>query len=177
MDVEPGDELVAARLATDQDNVIMVTEKGLSIQFTVSSLRASLRTSGGVSGIRLAANDRVMAMDVADPEGLLLVITAQGFGKITPIRQYPRQKRAGGGVKTFKFIDKTGDVAAARVVFLSQQVMMISADGIIIHTPVKERDPKKGITVQGRSTQGVRLMRLGQGDRVVAVTAFEKVDK
>jgi len=177
MDVEKGDELVAVRLATDTDNVIMITEKGLSIQFAVSSLRASLRTSGGVSGIRLAPDDRVVAMDVADPEAFLLVVTTQGFGKLAPISHYPQQHRAGSGVRTFKLTDKTGEVVAARVVSLTQQVMIISADGIIIHTPVKERDPKKGITVQGRSTQGVKLMRLGSGDRVVAVTSFDKAEK
>jgi len=172
MDVEEGDELVAARLASDQDNVIMATQKGQSIRFAVSSLRTSLRTSGGVCGIRLASDDQVVGMDVADPKAFLLVITAQGFGKLTPIGQYPRQHRAGSGVRTFKLTENTGDVAAAKVISPSQEVMIISADGIIIRTPVKEKDPKKGITIQGRSTQGVRLMRLGDGDSVVAITCL-----
>ncbi len=172
MDVEKGDELVGARLAIDQDEVIMVTERGQSIRFVVSKLRTSLRTSGGVYGIRLASGDQVVSMEVAHPEGFLLVVTTNGFGKLTPVSQYPRQKRAGSGVKTFKLIEKTDKVAAARVVSLSEQVMIISADGIVIHTPVEERDPKKGITIQGRSTQGVRLMRLDDGDSVVAITCF-----
>ncbi len=177
MDVEKEDELVAARLATDQDDVLLVSGKGQSIRFPVSSLRASLRTSGGVRGIRPETDDRLVGMDVADPDGFLLTVTAYGFGKITSIRHYPRQHRAGSGVKTFRLTDKTGDVAAAKVVSLSQQVMIISAEGIVIHTPVKERDPKKGITTQGRSTQGVRLMRLAKGDAVVAVTCFDKAEK
>ena len=107
-------------------------------------------------------------MEIADPKAYLLVVTANGFGKITPVSLYPRQKRAGSGVRTFKLTDGTGEVAAANLVSLSQQLMIISADGIVIRTPVKEKDPKKGITIQGRSTQGVRLMRLGAGDRVVA---------
>ncbi|MFC1934230.1 DNA gyrase subunit A [Chloroflexota bacterium] len=174
MDVEAGDELVTARLATDQDEIIMVTEKGQSIRFTVSSLRTSLRTSGGVYGIRLASGDRVIGMDIAEPDAFLLVVTSNGFGKLTPVSEYPRQHRAGSGVRTFKLTEKADTVAATRVVSTSQQVMIISADGIIIHTPVKERDPKKGITIQGRSTQGVRLMRLGHGDRVVAIADFGK---
>ena len=174
MDVAGGDELVTARLATDQDDVIMVTEGGQSIRFAVSSLRTSLRTSGGVSGIRLAAGDRVVAMEVAHPEGFLLVLTANGFGKLTPVSDYPQQHRAGQGVRTFKLTEKTDKVAVARVVSLSEQVMIISADGIVIHTPVKERDPKKGITTQGRSTQGVKLMKLDDGDKVVAITCFSE---
>lgn len=172
MDVEEGDELVATRVATDKDDVMLVTAKGQSIRFAVSSLRASLRTSGGVAGIRLSPDDQVVSMEIADPKAFLLVVTANGYGKITPITQYPRQHRAGSGVRTFKLTEKTDEVAAARLVTLTQQVMIISADGIVIRTPVKEKDPKKGITTQGRSTQGVRLMRLGEGDRVVAVTAF-----
>ena len=177
MDVEKGDELVAVRLATDKDDIIEVTEKGQSIRFAVSSLRASLRTSGGVCGVRLASNDRVVSLDIAEPKAFLFVVTTQGFGKLTPIAEYPRQHRAGSGVRTFKLTEKTGDVAAARLVSLSQQVMMVTADGIIIYTPVKELDPKKGITIQGRSTQGVKVMRLDPGDSVVAISSFEKVEK
>ncbi|MBI2288062.1 MAG: DNA gyrase subunit A, partial [Chloroflexi bacterium] len=148
MVVETGDELVAARLAAEQDNVIVVTEKGQSIKFAVSNLRASLRTSGGVAGIRLGTADRVGSMDVAAPDA------------------------SGSGVRTFKITEKTGNVAAARVVNQSQEVMIMSAEGIVIRTPVKERDPKKGITILSRSTQGVRLMKLGEGDKVVAITSF-----
>ncbi|MFC1978134.1 DNA gyrase C-terminal beta-propeller domain-containing protein, partial [Chloroflexota bacterium] len=173
MDVEEEDELVTARLATDQDDVIMVTEGGQSIRFAVSSLRTSLRTSGGVCGIRLASGDRVVGMEVAHPEGFILVVTANGFGKLTPVGDYPKQHRAGSGVRTFKLVEKTDKVAAARVVSLSEHVMIISADGIVIHTPVKEKDPKKGITTQGRSTQGVRLMKLGDNDSVAAITCFD----
>jgi len=172
MDVGEGDELVAARLATDKDDVMLVTEKGQSIRFKVSGLRASLRTSGGVRGIRLASSDRAVGMEVAYPEGFLLVVTANGFGKLTPVSNYPQQHRGGSGVRTFKLIEKTDKVAAARVVSLTDQVMLISADGIVIHTPVKEQDPAKGITTQGRSTQGVKLMRLDEGDSVVAITCF-----
>ena len=113
-------------------------------------------------------------MDVADPESFLLVVTTNGFGKLNPIVDYHRQRRAGSGVRTFRLIEKTGGIAAARVVSPSQEVMIISADGIIIRTTVKEKDPRQGITVQGRSAQGVRLMRLDEGDQVVAITCFEK---
>ncbi len=173
MDLEEGDELVAAQLAADQDDVILVTEKGQSIRFAASSLRASSRTSGGVCGIRLATNDRVVGMDVIYSDAFLLIVTIGGFGKLAPIGDYPRQHRAGSGVRTFKVTEKTGAVVAARLVSLSQQVMIISADGIVTCTPVKEKDPRQGITIQGRSTQGVRLMKLAHDDEVVALACFD----
>ena len=173
MDLAGGDELVSAHLANDQDDIVLVTKTGQSIRFTVVELRASLRTSGGVRGIRLAPGDQVVSMDVTHPDSFLLVVTTNGFGKLTPIDDYPGQHRAGGGVRTFRVTEKTGEVVGAKLVSKSQQLVIISADGIITRTLVKEKDPRQGITVQGRTTQGVRLMRLGDGDTVVAIACFE----
>jgi len=172
MDLEAEDELVAACLATKQDDTILVTRKGQSIRFSVSELRASSRTSGGVRGIRLAPDDRLVSMDIVQPDAFLLIVTSGGFGKLTPVKNYPQQHRAGGGIRTFKLTEKADEVTGAKVVFQAQQIMIISADGIVTRTPVKEQDSKQGITVQGRSTQGVRLMRLGDGDKVVAIACF-----
>lgn len=172
MDIEPDDDLVAVRMASAGQDVILATQKGQSIRFAVDSVRASLRTSGGVCGIRLATEDHVISLEVAVADEYLLTITANGYGKLTPITRYPLQRRAGSGVKTFRLTGKTGDVAAVTAISLEEQVMFISAEGIVIRTPARERDPKKGITVQGRSTQGVRLMKLDEGDSVVAVTSF-----
>ncbi len=173
MDLAQSDSLVAACLGAEQDDVILVTKKGQSIRFPLSNLRASLRASGGVRAIKLAADDQVIGMDIAQTDAFLLAVTVGGHGKLTPIKDYPRQHRAGSGVRTFKITEETGELAAARVVAQSQQLMIISADGIITRTPVKEEDPRKGITIQGRSTQGVRLMKLAPGDSVVAIAAFE----
>ena len=167
MDVEDGDELVASRVATDQEEIVLVTETGQSIRFAVSSIRASSRTSGGVRGIRLAAGDRVVGAGIARPKTYFLVITKQGHGKLTPIDDYPKQHRGGGGVRTFKIVEKTGGIADARLVTRSQEVMFISANGIVVRTPVKD------ITVQGRSTQGVILMRMSEGDEVVALAHMD----
>ena len=172
VDLEPKDELVSVCLATDQDDVILVTQKGQSIRFSVSSLRASSRTSGGVRAIRLGKGDAVVSMDRADADAFLLVVAENGLGKLTPVDQYPRQHRAGGGVRTFKVVEKSGWVVAAKVVTQDEQLMIISADGIVTRTPVKEKDPRQGITTQGRSTQGVIVMRLNEGDKVVALTSF-----
>ncbi len=168
VDLAEGDELVATRIATNQDDVVLVTQKGQAIIFAVSELRASSRTSGGVCGIRLLPDDRVIGMDIVYPDSFLLAVTTEGFGKLTPIGNYPRQHRAGSGVRTFKLTEKTGEVAAARLVSLSQQLMIISADGIIIRTPVKDE-----ISIQKRSTQGVTLKELGRGDKVVAIACFD----
>ena len=173
VDLEQEDELVATCLATDQDDVILVTAKGQSIRFAVSAIRTTSRTSGGVRGIRLASVDQVIDMDIAYADAFVLVVTTGGFGKLTLVSRYPQQHRAGSGVRTFKITQKTGDVADAKVVLPSQQLMIVSADGIVIRTPVREQDPKQGITIQGRSTEGVRLMKLGSGDRVVAIACFD----
>ncbi|MFC1917766.1 DNA gyrase subunit A [Chloroflexota bacterium] len=173
MDLEPKDELVSAALATDEDDVVLATKGGQSIRFRVASLRASSRTSGGVRAIRLADGDKVVSMDKVDPQGFMLVLTEDGYGKLSPLEQYPRQQRAGSGVITFKVIDKTGNVAAAKVVSLKEQLMIISKAGIVTRTPVQEKDPRQGITIMGRSTQGVRMMRLDPGDKVVAIASFE----
>jgi DNA gyrase subunit A len=174
MDLEQGDELVSACLGTDKDDVLLVTQEGQAIRFAVSDLRAASRTSGGVRGIHLSPDDQVVSMDIVLPHAFVLAVTTDGFGKLTPVAAYPRQHRAGGGVRTFKLAEKTDKIAAFKVVSLSQQAMIISADGIVIQTPVKEKDPRKGITIQGRSTQGVRLMKLDPGDMVVAIACFDK---
>ena len=173
MDLARGDSLIEARLAMEKDDVILATRKGQSIRFPVSELRASLRASGGVRAVNLGKDDIVIGMDIAQSNAFVLVVTAGGYGKLTPIEDYPCQHRAGSGVRTFKTTEQTGLVATTRVVTESQQVMIISANGIITRTPVKEKDPRKGITIQGRSTQGVRLMKLEAGDYVVAIADFE----
>ncbi len=164
MDVEKGDEIVAARTATELDDILMVTRKGQSIRFSVDSVRTSLRTSGGVKGIKLSDGDEVVGMGIAYPGSFVLVITTQGHGKVTPIEQYPKQQRAGSGVRTIRLVDKTGDLADAKVIRLNHQVMIVTANGQVTRTGAKE------ISVLGRSTQGVILMRLDEGDQVVGVT-------
>lgn len=176
MDVEAGDEVIAARIARDEDDVMLVTQKGLSIRFNVSSLRPSSRTSGGVRAIRLVQDDTAVSMDKVREDDFLLVATSGGFGKLTQLNQYPRQNRGGNGkrAKAFHVTPETGDVSAARVVSATDQVMIISADGVVTCTPVKEEDPKQGIPTQRRGPKRkVRLMRLDEGDRVVTITCLK----
>jgi DNA gyrase subunit A len=163
MDLEPGDELIGARLVQPQDEVLLVTQAGKAIRLGVATLRSASRTSGGVRGIRLAPNDRVVAMCRVEPNAFLLTVTAHGYGKLTPLAEYPKQGRGGSGVITYKTTPKTGEVATARVVTLGQEVVFISSQGIIMRTSASE------ISRQGRATQGVCLMKLEPGQEVVAV--------
>jgi DNA gyrase subunit A len=173
MDLSKGDSLVAVTMSTDDKDLIMVSRNGQSIRFPVNELRDSLRASGGVCGFKLIGDDEVVSMDVVNPEGYLLTVTAGGFGKITALSEYPSQHRAGSGVITFNVTEKTGVVVAATSVDEYSEVMLVSANGIITRTPVKEEDPRKGITTQGRATQGVKLMKLDEGDSLVGLTCIE----
>ncbi|MBI4296457.1 MAG: DNA gyrase subunit A [Chloroflexi bacterium] len=172
MDLAPKDESVSVCLANDENDVILVTKGGMAIRFAVATLRTASRTSGGVRSVGLHPGDEVISMDVARPGDYLLMVTSIGFGKLSPVDDYSRQNRGGRGVKTIKVGDKTGEVTTAKVVSPSEQVMIMSAEGIVTRTPVK--DPKEGIPVLHRQTKRViRLMKLNPGDKVVALTSFD----
>ena len=173
MDLEENDELIGAKLAHADDDVLMITSYGQAIRFTVAELRSASRTSGGVRGIRLAEGDSLVSLNLTPKDSELLVVTEHGYGKRTSIDEYPRHTRGGGGVITQKVTDKTGNVAAARVISdRDNDLMIISADGVVIRTDVSK------VRTAGRATQGVTLMNLGEGDTVVAVatTNGKKLD-
>ncbi|HXL35582.1 MAG TPA: DNA gyrase subunit A [Ktedonobacteraceae bacterium] len=164
MNLEDDDELIGAKLAHVDDDVLIITAQGKAIRFTVAQLRSASRTSGGVRGIRLVKGDKVVSLNLAPKDGQLLVVNENGYGKRTPVDEYPSQSRGGSGVITSKVTKKTGPVATARVITeKDNDLMIISAGGVVIRTDVST------IHVAGRATQGVRLMNLGEGDSVVAV--------
>ena len=167
MDVEEGDALIAARPTTENDDVLMVTKKGQSIRFAVSSIRTSQRTSGGVKGIGLDDGDEVIGMGIAYPNSHVLVISTEGYGKRTRVDAYPKQGRAGSSVKTIKLVDKTGYLAGAKIVKPSCQIVIVSANGIVTRTRIKE------ISVLSRGSQGVLLIKLDSGDKVVSMAVFD----
>ncbi len=166
MDLEPADELVSAKLATDEDSAILVTARGQSVRFPVKLLRSASRLSGGVRGIRLSSGDRVVGMDIDSNGETLLVVSEFGFGKRTRVDDYPLHGRGGQGVITFKTNPKTGELMSARMVDAGHELMLISEEGIVLRTPVAH------ISLQGRSTQGVTLMDV-EGDRVAAVAVID----
>jgi DNA gyrase subunit A len=171
MDLEPSDALVAAQLAREKDEAILVTARGQALRFPVRQLRSASRQSGGVRGIRLAAGDRVVGMEIARPGHELLVISSKGYGKRTPFEEYPTQGRGGQGVQTFTVNDRRGQLVAAHTVNSNQQLMIISEDGIVIRTAVAS------IAVQGRATMGVTLMGVGPRDTVASVASIELTER
>ncbi len=164
MDLEEDDELIGAKLAHADDDVLLISTLGQAIRFTVTELRSASRMSGGVRGIRLAPDDKVVSLNLAPEDSELLVVTEYGYGKCTPIDDYPRHSRGGGGVITLRVTDKNGRVAAARIITeKDSDLMIISAAGVVI------RMDTANIIRGGRATQGRLMMNLGEGDTVVAV--------
>lgn len=157
------DELISVKLTSGEDELILVTQNGMSIRFSEKEVRPTGRVSGGVIGIRLGAGDRLISMDTVSPGADLLVITEQGCGKRTALEHYNAQKRGGRGVMTLKYTEKNGLLASAMVVREGEDVMVISKEGTLIRLPVNE------ISCFGRSTQGVHIMRLDDGDEVIAM--------
>jgi DNA gyrase subunit A len=171
MDLEPGDALVAVRLARSDDHAVLVTATGQALRFPVRQLRSASRQSGGVRGIRLAKADHVVGMEIARPDQQLLVVSSKGYGKRTTFEEYPTQGRGGLGVRTFTVNERRGQLVAARTVNSKQQLMLISEDGIVIRTDVDS------IAVQGRATMGVTLMGVGPGDTVASIASIELAER
>ncbi len=167
MDLGKEDELAAARIAGGGDEVVLVSEEGRAIRFSVDGLRAASRASGGVRGIQLPSTDSVAAMDVLSSDAHLLVITANGFGKCTPLAEYRLQVRGGKGVKSLHLTSKMGRVMAARVVEPSQELLIVSSQGSVIRMGMAD------VPTQGRLRKGARLMMLEEGDEVVSITCVE----
>ena len=162
------DRLIDVRLTDGEDNVVLVTKKGQCITFGEKDVRPIGRVSQGVIGIRLDDGDEVIGMEpiVAGGKATLLAITENGFGKRTYLDEYRVQTRGGKGVITYKITPKTGDIVGIRVVNGDEDVMLITDTGTIIRLKVAE------ISILGRSTQGVTLMRTNDG-KVVSITALE----
>lgn len=159
------DELITVRLTDGQDNVVLVTREGMCITFDEKDVRPIGRVSQGVIGIRLEEYDEVIGMEsvIAGGHATLLAITENGFGKRTELDEYRVQIRGGKGVITYKITPKTGKLVGARIATEEDDVMLITDTGTIIRLEVKD------ISVLGRSTQGVTLMRTNDGGKVVSI--------
>ena len=159
------DELITVRLTDGQDNVVLVTKKGMCITFDEKEVRPMGRISQGVIGIRLDNEDEVIGMEsiIAGGKATLLAITEHGFGKRTELDEYRVQSRGGKGVTTYKITPKTGNLVGIRIATEEDDVMLITDTGTIIRLQVKD------ISVLGRATQGVTLMRTSDGGKVVSI--------
>ncbi|HHW28538.1 MAG TPA: DNA gyrase subunit A [Syntrophomonadaceae bacterium] len=161
--LHPGDELIGVRLTEGNSDLMLVTKYGKSLCFNEKDVRCMGRTAYGVLGIRLDPGDEVVGMERLGQANQVLVVTEKGYGKRTELKEYRLQKRGGKGIITLKVTERNGQLVSAKVVNERDEVLLMSSDDIIIRIPVKE------VTLQGRNTQGVRLMRLNEDERVVAV--------
>jgi DNA gyrase subunit A len=163
--LEKDDELGWARLTHARDEIILVTEAGKALRFAVDEVRSMGRSAGGVAGIKLTGQDKVASMEVIEPDGDLVLVTAQGYGKRTPLSEYPVKGRATGGVQTItkNAAEKIGPIMAARVVQESDDLTLISANGMVLRMKVKE------VKQSGRATRGVHLMDVKDGDKVASI--------
>ena len=161
------DELIDVRLTDGQDNVVLVTRRGIAITFTEKDVRPIGRVSQGVIGIKLDKDDYVIGMEpiIKGSNSTLLAITENGFGKRTELDEYRVQARAGRGIITYKVTPKTGEIVGIKIVDDNDDVMLITDTGTIIRIHASE------ISILGRSTQGVTLMRTNEGK----VVSIEKI--
>jgi DNA gyrase subunit A len=155
-----GDELVGVRHSSGDDDVLLVSELGQAIRFSERDVRPMGRDASGVQGMKLRGSDEVISVAIAADDSDLLVVTENGFGKRTRVSEYPRKGRGGMGVKTIQLTEARGKLVGARVVRDGYQVMLISTGGTVIRVPVED------VKRLGRSTQGVIVMRLREGELV-----------
>jgi DNA gyrase subunit A len=180
INLKKGDFLRKVEKTTGDDEIILITKNGLSIKFKEKEVRPMERNAAGIKGIRLKKDDEVIGMEVIEKlkaksqkpgrpaagpkvKGYLLVVTENGYGKMTKINYYRLQKRGGTGLKTAKITKKTGNLVAAKILRGSEDLIIVSKKGQII------RIPAKNIPTLSRTTQGVRLMRLAKDDKVASL--------
>ena len=173
--LDEGDELINVMRTDGSRNILLATHNGQAICFAETDVRPMGREAVGVRGIRLKDGDWVVGAEIAQPDADVLSITENGYGKRTPAADYIRggeepQHRGGSGMKNYNITDKTGPVAAVKVVYDTDDVLVVSDDGVII------RMEAAGISELGRATQGVRIMRLSEGARVISVALTDRAE-
>ncbi len=168
--VRRGDELIGVTMSDGNHEVVMATVKGKAIRFREKQVRPMGRTAAGVRGIRLEKNDRVVGMTVTGAKGTLLSVTSRGFAKRSPLAAYRVTGRGGKGVVNLKVTEKTGQVAGVARVEDEEEIMVTTAKGIFLRAKVKD------VRVTGRNAQGVSLIRIEEGDQVMAVARLAGED-
>jgi DNA gyrase subunit A len=162
--LDEGDELISARMTTGSEQILIATREGIAIRFNETDVRAMGRPAYGVRGINLQEDDYVIGAEVVQPDSLILSISDHGYGKRTPVKDYREQTRGGKGVINMKVTKKTGEVVSILSVKDESEVIVITKDGKLIRTDTGE------IRKSGRSSQGVRVVRMEDGDVVAAAS-------
>jgi len=169
--LKAGDELQSVVLATPEEDIIMVSEQGMAIRFPSTDIRARQRAAGGMRGMALQGNDKIVSADVVRPTGSLLVVTRRGYGKLSEMRRYRQQKRGGKGLITLKIARKNGRVAAAQVIDREvdgdDTVLILTEKAQVIRVRLGQ------VRETGRITQGVIMAVPGTGDNVSAIRAMK----
>ncbi|MCK6439168.1 MAG: DNA gyrase subunit A, partial [Planctomycetes bacterium] len=168
-----GDRLIDVAVTNGSDEVVIATKQGMSIRFNETDARPMGRVTGGVRGISLREGDEVVDMAVVNRNGTLLTVCANGFGKRTTYDEYRIQKRGGIGLINIRATERNGHVVAAKSIFDGDELMMMTRQGTVIRTKVDQ----ESIRAIGRATQGVRLMRVGEGDEIVSVVKIMNEDE
>jgi DNA gyrase subunit A len=168
VNIEEGDELLAADLSGGEDEIFMATAKGQSIRFNESDVRPMGRTARGVIGIRMAEGDELVEMEVLSGKPEILSVTENGYGKRTPVEEYRLQGRSGQGIINIRTTERNGRVVACMAVDESDEILMITAKGKLIRFQVE------GVSKMGRATQGVRLLTVDEGDVVASAIRTEE---
>lgn len=171
MRLEDDDELISVVKVQKDDQIFVATEAGMAIRTRVENIREMGRATMGVKGIDLKADDKVVALDIVRPRSFILTVTRNGFGKRTRIGEYRIQGRGGKGIINMKLNKKTGNVITARTVLGNEEVIIATKEAIVLRTSVES------ISIQGRSTQGVMVMRPEKGDEVVSVALAEREEE
>ena len=171
INLKEDDELVNSLLTADNTNLFLVTKKGMAIMFEENTLRPMGRTATGVIAMRLKKDDEIVSLEIASNDKQVLIISENGYGKRTQVSKYKLQSRAGVGVKTYKITEKTGNIADAKIVEESDEVMIINSDGTLIRTPVAE------ISLLSRDTSGVKVMRSGENDVISAIEIIQSEEE
>ncbi len=169
--IDPGDEVIGVRLTDGQQHVILSTREGQAIRFKEENVRPMGRGAGGVRGITLEQGDSVVGVDVVSPGATLLAVSERGYGKRTEMDEYRLQSRGGKGLITMKTTDKTGLLVGVRMVTDDDDIMLVTDGGKVIRTPVR------GISIIGRNTQGVHLIDLAEGEKVVGVACLAEKEE
>ncbi|MDP2913407.1 MAG: DNA gyrase subunit A [Candidatus Omnitrophota bacterium] len=171
MGLEKDDELIGVELTNGDDEILLGTREGKAIRFKESQVRETGRAAKGVRGIRLGKKDACIAMQVVRADQTVLTVTGQGFGKRTPFKEYRLQSRGGKGIINIKTTGKNGETVCIKTVSDRDEIMLMTEKGMIVRSPIKD------IRATGRSTQGVRLIRVEQQDAVASIAKIVPEDE
>jgi DNA gyrase subunit A len=169
--LDEGDRLTQVKLTSGDDEILLGTEQGLAIRFHERQVRPMGRTARGVIGVRLEEGDRVIDMELVDPDSTILVVTENGYGKRTDFDEYRQQSRGGKGIINIKTTERNGRCIGMRTVRDTDEVVCVSSKGMVVRTPASE------ISLIGRNTQGVRVMRMQEDDTFVALAVVIPKEK